>query len=167
MFSLDLDDRVVNETKAIDHLNIYLGNPGSTVSSGICYNVSAAGQRLDNFYFFFQAKTEYEDICNKLYCSMHLGDRRVAIETLLWPKAAEAEVIVVANKRASDGVYYSRTPIDGFIAFLARTRFPPAFLRFVTAHRDALSHMLYDVGIDYTAVGHEVTVLKTAFYGLL
>ena len=84
MFSLDLDDEIV-ASRRLERLSLYIGNPGSQVSSGICYNVSAEGLRLDNLYYFFDRRKELDDIRAKVACSAHLDLRGVDLDEILWP----------------------------------------------------------------------------------
>ena len=167
MFSLDLDEEIASRRRPLDVINVYVGNPGSTVSSGICYEFSPAGLRLANFYFFFNARTEMDQIVGKVASSSHHDLRGLPIAAILRPELLDCEVIVVANKKFNDGVYFSRIKIDPLIGFLERENFPAGLVDFAKEHRDGLDHMLYDVGIDYAVEGGAVKVLKTAFYGLL
>lgn len=167
MFSIDLDEEIASGRRPLQTINVYVGNPGSNVSSGICYEYSRAGLRLANFYFFFDARKEMRDIVAKMNCSAHHDLRGSPVSTLLRADLVDCAVIVVANKKLSDGIYFSRIKIDPLIGFLAREGFPPALVEFARSHRDALDHMLYDVGIDYAVEGGGVRVLKSAFYGLL
>ena len=167
MFSIDLDEAVAARRRPLEIVNVYLGNPGSSVSSGICYEVSPAGIRLANFYFFFDRRKEMDDIVAKLSCSAHHDLRGLPVSQILRPQLLDCEVVVVANKKFNDGVYFSRIRIDALIRFLASESFPEDLVRFVRAHRDELDHLLYDVGIDYRVECGEARTLKCAFYGLL
>ena len=167
MFSLDLNNALFEAGGSLDEISIYLGNPGSSVSSGICYNLSAAGLRLDNFYFFFDAERERDDIEAKVACSAHMDLPAVRIDEILWPELRDCGVIVVANKRFNDGVYFSRIRVDQLIAFLKRTHYPPDLIAFVERNRSDLDHLLYDVGIDYRKTATGLQIVKSAFYGLL
>ena len=40
---------------------MYIGNPGSTVSSGIAYALTAKDTTLENFYFFFDAARDLSE----------------------------------------------------------------------------------------------------------
>lgn len=166
MFSLDLDNRIVEETRKLEEVSIYVGNPGSSVSSGICYNFSDSGLRLDNFYFFFETAREMEAIRAKVACSAHM-DLPAPIERILWPELCDCRVIVVANKKHQDGVYFSRIKVDQLIYFLKRMNYPIDLVDFVEQNRASLDHLLYDVGIDYRKTGQGLEVVKSAFYGLL
>ncbi len=73
MFSLDLDAELGTGARGIDEISIYIGNPGSSVSSGICYQLSEAGLRLDNLYYFFDAKEQWDEIVAKVAASVHLN----------------------------------------------------------------------------------------------
>ena len=167
MFSLDLDEEISAGRRPLDLVNIYIGNPGSTVSSGICYELSNTGLRLANFYFFFNARTEMDDIVAKVNCSAHHDLRGIPVSAILRPELLDCEVVVVSNKKFNDGVYFSRIKIDPLIGFLEHERFPAELVGFAKEHRGGLDHMLYDVGIDYVVEGAAVKVVKSAFYGLL
>src|SRR5581483_5502035 len=60
MFSLDLNDELASGRNPLDVVHMYVGNPGSTVSSGIAYAVRTTGTVLENFYFFFDAASQRE-----------------------------------------------------------------------------------------------------------
>jgi hypothetical protein len=167
MFSIDLDEDIASRRRPLDIINVYVGNPGSTVSSGICYELSPAGLRLANFYFFFDARNEMDQIVAKVGCSSHYDLRGLPISAILRPELLDCEVVVVANKKFNEGVYFSRIKVDPLLDFLEREGFPADLVAFAREHRNGLDHMLYDVGIDYAVEGGTVKVLKTAFYGLL
>jgi hypothetical protein len=167
MFSLDLDDDILARRRALEMINVYVGNPGSSVSSGICYELTGAGLRLANFYFFFDAKKEMDEIVAKVACSAHHDLRTLPLRDILRPELKDCRVIVVANKKVNDGIYFSRIGIDPLIGFLERERFPADLVSFARAHRHELDHMLYDVGLDYVIEAGAVKITKSAFYGLL
>jgi hypothetical protein len=167
MFSIDLDDDIVTGRRPLSLINIYVGNPGSSVSSGICYELTQASLRLANFYFFFDAKTEMDDIAAKVACSAHHDLRDLPLRDILRPDLLDCRVIVVANKKLNDGVYFSRIGIDPLVGFLTREAFPPALVAFAREHRNELDHMLYDVGLDYVIEDGAMRITKSAFYGLL
>ncbi|HKS88258.1 MAG TPA: hypothetical protein VJR70_02340 [Stellaceae bacterium] len=167
MFSIDLDEEIVAGERPLDTINIYIGNPGSSVSSGICYEQSASGLRLANLYYFFDARREMDDVAAKVGCSVHHDLGGYPLNAVLRPELLDCAVIVVANKRFGDGVYFSRIPVAGLIGFVEQERFPSDLVAFVRDHRDDLDHLLYDVGIDYVVEAGMVRVTKSAFYGLL
>lgn len=167
MFSIDLDNDITSGRRPLDLINVYVGNPGSSVSSGICYELSNAGLRLANFYFFFDAHKEMSEIIAKVSCSAHHDLRGLPVSAILRPELLDCGVIVVANKKFTDGVYFSRIKVDPLIGFLERERFPAELVAFAKEHRNGLDHMLYDVGLDYVVEGGGVKVVKSAFYGLL
>jgi hypothetical protein len=166
MFSLDLDGEIVAGRRPAEAAHVYFGNPGSNVSSGVSYDFTRDGLALTNLYFFFDRRREWDDIAAKVACSAHHDLRGLPLDRILRPELTECEVVVVANKRLCDGVYFSRLAIDPLIGFL-QDRFPAPLAEFARIHRDALSHMLYDVGIDYRVAGGQALALKSAFYGLL
>ena len=146
---------------------MYIGNPGSSVSSGISYTLARDGLTLDNLYYFFDRAAQADDIRAKVACSAYhdLGAR--PLDAVLWPDLLTCKTVVIANKRRNDGVYFSRLPFEGFAGFLGRAGFPAPLVAFVGAERGRLDHMLYDVGFDYVAAPGGIGVVKSAFYGLL
>lgn len=175
MFSIDLDPAPVEgdigghvEGRArLDEISVYLGNPGSAVSSGLCYSLTHSGLRLDNLYNFFDARAERDDILAKVAASLHLDLAGFEPDLVLMPQLVDCGVVVVANKKACDGVYFSRIRIDQLIWFCRRFDWPRPIAGFLEAHRDRLDHMLYDVGIDYTMIDGRIEITKTAFYGVV
>jgi hypothetical protein len=167
MFSIDLDEEIASGRRSLETINVYIGNPGSSVSSGICYEHTTAGLRLANFYFFFDAKKEREAIAGKIGCSAHHDLRGFSASSILRRDLIDCAVIVVANKKFGDGIYFSRIAVDPLIGFLRQEIFPDELLGFVQGHRNDFDHLLYDVGLDYTVEAGRVTITKSAFYGLL
>lgn len=163
MFSLDL----MADMGRLDEISVYLGNPGSSVSSGICYNLSAGGLRLDNLYYFFDAHEQWDDIVGKVAASAHLDLRGLDIDAILWPELRECGVIVVANKRLNDGIYFSRITIEQLIRFAERLDYPRSIQSFLREHRDRFDHLLFDVGIDYRQVAGRIEIVKSAYYGVV
>ncbi len=166
MFSLDLDNAIVTGRAPLAEIDVYVGNPGSTVSSGICYAHRADGLELKNFYFFFDARAEAEAIADKVATSAFLDAGRDLTE-ILWPELTDCGVIVVANKRRHDGVYFSRIRARQLQFFLHRTGWPAQLTALFDAEIGRFDHLLYDVGVDYAVENGRVVVLKSAFYGLL
>jgi hypothetical protein len=166
MFSVDIDDALISGRKELDEVHMYIGNPGSSVSSGICYSVTTRGTRLENFYFFFDAKKEWSDILGKAECSAHIDTTQIPIDRILWPEMRTAQVIVVSNKQENDAVYFSRINVDQLIFFLRRMRYPRELISFVEENRSRLDHLLYDAGFDYRMEGEDLRILKSGYYGI-
>jgi len=173
MFSVDIDEALLSGRRELDELNIYIGNIGSNVSSGICYSYTENGLRLDNFYFFFDAATENQDIIGKISSSAHLDLPGLDIDAIMWPEMLSCKTIVVANKKHNEGIYFSRIGIDQLIMFLSRCGFPEALVKYLRQNRHLLDHLLYDVGYDYIMQdkadigGDGIEVLKASYYGIL
>lgn len=165
MFSIDLDDTLVSPGGSLGEINVYLGNPGSTVSSGLCYSLTNAGLCFTNLYYFYDARTEMEDIVGKIACSAHLDLPELDVTQILWPPLCDCAVIVVANKRDRDGVYFSRIDIEQLLYFLERLAYPDEILEFVRENRPRLDHLLFDVGFDYRMTDGRIEIVKSAYYG--
>lgn len=166
MFSIDLNHALLNEGAQMDELQLYMGNVGSTVSSGICYAVTKDAMTMKNFYFFFDARSQAREIVDKVRSSVYLDLANFDLDTVLWPELRECQTIVVANKRTHDGVYFSRITIDQLLFFLRKMQFPTEQIAFAEQHRAGLDHLLYDVGIDYRMENGVFKVLKSAYYGV-
>jgi hypothetical protein len=166
MFSIDIDQGLVSGSRGVDEIHMYIGNAGSTVSSGICYSLKEKGARLENLYYFFDAKEQMKEIVAKASCSAYFDDTRIDIDRILWPELRDCKVIVVANKQNNDRVYFSRINVDQLVFFLKRMAYPTEIWRFVEDHRSDLDHLLYDVGFDYRMAGDDVVILKSGYYGI-
>lgn len=166
MFSLDVNDQVVSGARELDVVHMYVGNPGSRVSSGIAYAVTAAGATLENFYFFFDAKRDLREAAEKIFCSAHVDSAQIDIDRLLIPELRNCHTICVANKQKNDTVYFSGVNVDQLLFFLKWLRYPTELIGFVETNRDKLDHLLYDVGFDYVAKGSELKVVKSGYYGV-
>jgi hypothetical protein len=166
MFSIDLGREQLMEGRPLDEIQMYIGNIGGTVSSGICYAVTRAETRLKNFYFFFDARSEMENIVGKLTSSVYLDQPGFDLDTVLWPELRTCQIIVVSNKQQRDGVYFSRITVDQLLVFLRRMRYPAEHVSFVEQNRDRLDHMLYDVGFDYRVEDGVLNIVKSAYYGV-
>ncbi len=165
MFSLDIDSSLLAGHRSIEEVHVYIGNPGSMVSSGICYSVKHSGTSLENFYFFFDAEKQREDIIAKIACSSLVDFSAVNMKKVLWPELVDCGVIVAANKQACDGVYFSRINLEQFLLFLKKMEYPPELSGFIAGNRLRLDHLLYDVGFDYRMEGPELVILKSGYYG--
>ncbi|MDP1612881.1 MAG: hypothetical protein Q8M11_17650 [Sulfuritalea sp.] len=166
MFSVDFSRELLTVGGKLEELQMYIGNIGSMVSSGICYGVTQHGKRLKNFYFFFDARKEMSEIEGKVCASAYLDDADFKINEVLWPELRDCEVIVVANKQDRDGVYFSRISVSQLLWFLKMMRYPDRQIQFLESNMDRLDHMLYDVGFDYRMEGGRLTILKSAYYGV-
>lgn len=166
MFSVELTPAHF-KGEALTQIDLYLGNPGSEVSSGICYGQTATGRHLRNFYFFFDAQHHAQDILDKLTESAFLPRQGLRIEDLLWPEMTGAQTIVIANKSLRDGLYFSRITAAQLQHFMARLHFPEAMTRFVTENQARFAHHLFDVGWDYDVTKGAIVPQKGSFYGLL
>ncbi len=166
MFSIDLDRAQLAEGRPLEEIQMYIGNIGSAVSSGICYAVTREHTRLKNFYFFFDARKDMENIVGKLTSSAYLDVPGFNVDAVLWPELRDCEVIVVANKQQRDGVYFSRINVDQLLHFLKRMDYPREHVSFVEENRRHLDHMLYDVGFDYSVENGSLKIVKSAYYGV-
>lgn len=166
MCSVDLDAEIAAGRRGLDVVHLYIGNPGSAVSSGIAYGLRADGCTLENFYFFFDAATQQAEVADKIACSAHLNTARVPIDQVLRPELRDCRTICVANKQGHDCVYFSGVTVDQLIFFLAWLDYPAAIRNFVAGHRDQLDHLLFDVGFDYRADGDRLHILKSGYYGV-
>ena len=165
MFSLDVNGDLLKGSADLEEVHLYIGNPGSAVSSGICYSVTVDRAKLENFYFFFDAK-RLDEIIGKINSSMFFDTTSADINRLLWPELRNCGVIVVANKQQNDALYFSRITIDQLLFFLQKMGYPSPHVAFVEANRNRLDHLLYDVGIDYRMEGGELRFLKSGYYGI-
>jgi hypothetical protein len=166
MFSLDLDAELAAGRRDLDVVHMYVGNPGSTVSSGIAYALRAGSTRLENFYFFFDAASQLEAAAGKICSSANFDDTRLPVDAVLVPELRTCRTICVANKQTHDCVYFSGVDVRQLLIFLERLAYPEAIVSFVRENRARLDHLLFDVGFDYRMDGDGLAVLKSGYYGV-
>ena len=166
MFSLDIDAELVCGRRDMDVVHMYVGNPGSTVSSGIAYALRPRSTTLENFYFFFDAKTQLDEAADKISCSAYFDATRVPLDEVLIPELRACQTICVANKQTHDCVYFSGISVEQLAYFLARFDYPEPIVRFVRDNRANLDHLLFDVGIDYRLEAGKLVSLKSGYYGV-
>lgn len=167
MFSIDLDRELGEGRGGIDELSVYMGNPSGMVSSGLCYQLSKSGLRFDNLYYFFDREQNWEDIVGKVATSAHLDLAGLDPSAILWPELCDCGIVVVANKKHNDGVYFSRIRADKLAWFVEKLGYPPEIREFINENASRLDHMLYDVGIDYRMIDGRIEILKSAYYGIV
>ena len=166
MFSLDLDADIAAGRRGLDVVHMYVGNPGSTVSSGIAYGLREGGTTLENFYFFFDAASQLDEAAGKICSSAYFDDTRLPLEAVLVPELRRCKTICVANKQTHDCVYFSGVDVHQLLHFLERLRYPPPITAFVREHIADLDHLLFDVGFDYRLEYGELKILKSGYYGV-
>jgi hypothetical protein len=166
MFSLDIDDELVTGRRDMDVVHMYVGNPGSTVSSGIAYALREHSTTLENFYFFFDAATQLDEAADKIACSAHYDSTRVPMDQILVPQLRKCQTICVANKQTHDCVYFSGIDVEQLLYFLDRLGYPQPLVSFVRENRGNLDHLLFDVGIDYRVENGHLQALKSGYYGV-
>jgi hypothetical protein len=165
MFSADMDHDLIAGIKDLEEIHMYIGNPGSSVSSGICYSLTNDVAKLENFYFFFDRKKHLDDIIAKIVCSSYIDTTAIDINRILWPELMDCKIIVVANKQENDCIYFSGINVDQLIFFLKKMSYPVDIISFVEENRSQMDHLQYDVGFDYRMDGKNLLILKSAYYG--
>lgn len=166
MFSIDFDAELASGVRTLDVVHMYIGNPGSVVSSGIAYAVRSTETKLENFYFFFDARTQLADVAGKIGSSAHFDETRISVEAVLLPELRDCRTICVANKQTHDCVYFSGVNVDQLLWFLNRFSYPEPIRSFIADNRSNLDHLLFDVGFDYRMDGTSLAVLKSGYYGV-
>ncbi len=166
MFSIDLDDGLLRGAHPLDVIHMYIGNPGSSVSSGIAYGLRADSSQLENFYFFFDATSQLGEVARKVTSSAWFDDTRLPLDLVLVPELRRCRTICVANKQTHDCIYFSGVDVDQLAWFLRHLRYPSEVIGFVEANRAQLDHLLFDVGFDYRMEDGGLRVLKSGYYGV-
>lgn len=80
------------------------------------------------------------------------------VESHHWP-------VGVAEKKKAVGIYFMGLSICEFIGFLKYHAYPRSFVERVEENKGKLSHIRYDIGVDYSIRGESAEIVKTAFFG--
>jgi hypothetical protein len=166
MFSLDMNDDLLTGRGALDVVHMYVGNPGSTVSSGISYAVRADTITLENLYFFFDAVRDAREVGDKVACSAVFDKSQVSIDGVLVPELRGCKTICIANKQTRDCAYFSGVNVEQLLWFLRTRSWPGELTEYVTGNRTNFDHLLFDVGFDYRSDGRSLSILKYGLYGV-
>jgi len=164
MFSLDLD--ALLSRSRIEVIHMYMGNPGSNVSSGVAYALRQDSTTLENYYFFFDARRQLDQAAGKIFCSPYADATRINVDQILWPQLRSCTTICIANKQHNDTAYFSGVNVSQLLFFLKALQYPASVVEFVEEHRSRLDHLLYDVGFDYVTEGASVRIVKSGYYGV-
>lgn len=164
MFSIDITEEIF--TRGIDEVHLYIGNPGSTVSSGICYSLTPARTKFENIYFFFDARTQMQDTAAKVACSAHIDTKKIRLDEILRPELRDCKTICVANKQVNDCIYFAGIRFDQFLFFLRWMNYRAGLIEFLEENRSKLDHLEFDVGFDYRMEAGELVVIKSGYYGI-
>ncbi len=167
MFSFDLNEQVATAGGRIEKVHVYIGNPGASVSSGICYGFTDKPEppEFENLYNFFSGE-DRSSIEDKICCSVYPGNPQALLQTVLHEELRSCQTICLANKRHSCTVYFSGITVDQLCTFLHWQRYPENFVTFVHSHRALLDHLRYDVGVDYVVHKNDVRFVKSGIYGV-
>lgn len=164
MLSVDIGADLLRGLKEVDACHIYIGNPGSALSSGISYLVNSHDMRMKNLYCFFDPKTDLASVVQKITSSVHFLETQHNVQELLRPELVDCRTICVANKSSCDTVYFSGISIHQLIFALVWLKFPEELRVFIERYAEQLDHLTFDVGLDYTTKDGEIEVLNTGYY---
>ncbi len=161
MFSVDVDDAA-----------LACGSPGGVhvyLNSGLSFDL--VGDRFEhaNYYRFFELQSVdrlrelLAYLHNGLFHASTVGDE---IQEVLVPELYACRTICLAAKRSGDGVYFSGLRGPQLEWFLEAHQWPTGVRHFMAAHRDALSPLRWDVGLDFRqGDGGRLQWTKTGLYG--
>jgi hypothetical protein len=163
MFSLDFP--LLEPPRPLEEIHVYIGNVGSTVSSGMNYSQTKAGRILENFYFFFDPRKHMELIEGKVGSSAWVDSPAPNLASIIWPELAVCSTICVANKRRNDCIYFSGVNVNQLLFAFERLNCPAPLADFVRQNHARLDHLLLDIGFDYTFDAAGLHILKSGLYG--
>ena len=162
MFSFDVHPDTA-PGGAVDVVNLYL--PYYEVQGGRSYKLSGDRLEMDNVYRFLHPKTEIRQIVHDIRQSVFVDYTRVPLSRVLLPELIDCNRICVAKKRFADAVYYSGVDVGQLVFFLRTFGYPEPIVGFVEAHRGALDHLRFDVGVDYVMQPDgTVAMTKSSYY---
>ncbi|MGD9822771.1 hypothetical protein [Desulfobacter sp.] len=162
MVSVDVDDTVLGRGE-IDMLHIYTG-------SGLSYDVTLKSIEHVNTYHFFELAEQprLEEMVRHLTNGMmHSAVCGVDIQHVLLPQLYSCRTICLAAKRFTDGIYFSGIKLNQLAWFLKQYDWPGPVCDFVLENGPGLSHLRWDVGLDFTGNNGRIQWKKRGIYGTL
>lgn len=169
MFSLDIDVALLRRQRSLDSCDLYLGNVanhGAMISSGLCYHYHNSQAQLRNLYYFYDAKTGLDDVCEKLALSIHNPSPELSLPKLLPSPLLNCRTLVVAHKPRTDALYFSGITPAALLYSLRRAALPTQLSDSLAASIDRYGHLLFDIGVDYRCNAEQVVWNKVSYYGV-
>jgi hypothetical protein len=157
MFSVELDAADLAGRRAVPaHLYVDMRS----------YELRGARVRLENLYTFHDPRREIDEVLHRLRSSLHFDARRDGgLARLLPPSLLRCHRVCVANKRASDALYFSRVPTPVAARFLVEHAWPAPLAGWLAAHAAELDHLLWDLGVDFHSNEGVLHITKSGIYG--
>jgi hypothetical protein len=129
------------------------------------YELRGERMTFENVYTFHDPKREIDDVMHRLRSSVHVDLERENLAALVPPALFRCHKICVANKATGDALYFSRVDTNALIGFLRAHGYPLELIAWMEEERARLDHLLWDVGIDFSARDGRAVVLRSGFYG--
>jgi hypothetical protein len=120
---------------------------------------------LENIYTFHDPARDVDEVLHRLRSSIHVDARGPLLGKLLPPYLVRCGTVCVANKRASDAVYFSRVETPAVLELFARHAWPARLSRLLAEHAPSLDHLLWCVGVDVRGGPSGLEVRKSGVYG--
>lgn len=174
-FSLDKDANRIstNVYYTADHC-LSLGHTRESIYNGysICrscletesfsYNLQTGLLSRENLYKFFYVAYDGYDRAYRYLDTLRGEDTSNQIFKVICRKS-----VCVTTKPDSIGIYYSHLDIDELIRFITFFEYYPQFIDFIIANREFYSHLLFDVGYNFTVRDGKPVYTKSSVYFLI
>lgn len=120
---------------------------------------------FENVYTFHDPRREIDDVMHRLRASVHVDLSRDALAELIPPALFRCHKLCVANKATGDALYFSRVDTRALLGFLRRGKYPSELIDWLESEKSRLAHLLWDVGVDFTARDGRAHIRRSGFYG--
>ena len=150
MFSIGFGRAQLDLGNSIGEVQMYIGNIGSLVSSGVCYGVTRRADRAEELLFFL--RREQGDGIGGRQADL-VGVSRasgLALDSILLPASSPIArpSWCRTSATATASISFAASTRRQLLFFLKRMRFSEAEVSFIEQNAGRLDHMLYDVGFD-------------------
>jgi len=162
MFSIDFDVDALRSGSSSD------GAPGASVHLYIdmrSYALHGSHLTFQNIYTFHDPRLEIDDVMARIGASVHVDLANEPLARLLPPELFGCHKMCVANKRDGDAFYFSRVPTRSLLRFLREQQYPQSLSELVEREAPGLAHLLWDVGLDFSATPDGALVRRSGVYG--
>jgi hypothetical protein len=168
MCSLDLGREMLRSRRS-SAFRIYLsGERLRDGYDGISYLVAGSELRLENYYTFYRAAEQLEDVRARASASIRSGDEG-SCRALLPEHLSDCHAICYATKPLCDALYFSRISTPALTRALTE-HFPGPLVELFRSHPDDFAHLRWDLGYDFrlTQPGSTTACVdKVGLYGIL
>lgn len=134
--------------------------------AGHSYELKGSELTLAGTYRFLELLPEVDEVLRLLAHSVHMDRSVVRLSELIPPELLRVHNLGIATRRTCDALYFSRLDAAQFAYFLESHSWPAHLRDFFLRHREALGHLRWDVGFDFSVRDGHLEIRRSFLHGV-